>query len=220
MMWNFLIAVMLAASASGTEAKDIPLLERLAKGGAESVLSRLLDTSVVVDRLQLDLEGQYLELSGLSIANPKGYEGEQAIQVETVRIEADVKSLFSDSPLVHLARLSGVHVQAEANLKGRMNLKELLDRVSRFKGVPKMLRGPEKRWRIKRGLFESGEIALALPLLKQPSSKTIDSFEMSLMGKDDKGVTAAEAMTEILKQIVNQSGLLGDSPLQDLLFPR
>jgi len=212
-----LIAVAAAADVAPDEAPPT-MLEKVAQRGIGRVLSFVLDAPVAVERVRLDREAQVLELKHLRIANPKGFDGDTAIAVETVLVEADPKLLFSGEPLVRLVEASGAAVNAEVDLSHGLNLKKLMDSAGRFKG-PKLLKVlPKKRWRIEKGVLENGAVEIATPLLsKQTTRKTLERYEISLMGKDGKGVTANEAMVHVLQSLIERAGLLEGTGLEPLV---
>lgn len=224
-MLNAILAVgiLISADVGQDQNTDPTILERIARAGINQVLSFVLDTPASVERIRLDKEQQFLELSNLRIANPKGFQDGHAISVETARLEADIKSLFSDAPLVKLAKVAGVSVNAEMDLKRGLNLKKLLDSTKRLQGptLPKVSKGStEKRWRIEKASLENGVVNVNSPLLFQgPKQKKIDKFEMSLMGPDGKGVTANEAMSQILQTLIDKTGLLEGTGAESLLNP-
>lgn len=203
--------------------QDVPVLERVAVAAIGKVLSRVLDAPASVSRVQLDLKKQVLEVTGVKIGNPKGFDGgQQAIAVDLVRVEADPKLLFGREPAIRLVSVSGTTVNAELGLRG-LNLKTLLDNAGRR--VPKGLfeGDPNKRFKIEKGVLEKGIVNFNAALLGQNSSKEIGPLEISLMGRDNKGVTANEAMTTILKTLIEETGLLDHGadgilgPIGDLL---
>lgn len=203
---------------------DATALERLAKTGIGSVLSYVLDAPAQVESVRLDLKNQVLELGGLRIDNPEGFEKKAALTADTIRVEADPKSLFSREPLVRLIKVEDAAVNAEVNPLRGINLKKLLDSTTRFR-QPRFLKStPGKRWRIEKGLLEKGVVELNTQLLeKQTTRKSLDRIELSLMGKNGQGVTANEAMAEVLQILMEKCGLMETGgagaltePLRDL----
>ena len=219
-MIRVLLLIAIAAAGSDRVSDDRPptTLEKVAQRGIGRVLSFVLDAPATVERVRLDREAQVLELKNLRIGNPKGFHGDTAIAVETVLVEADPKSLFSGEPLVRLVKASGAAVNAEVNVSRGLNLKKLMDSAGRFKG-PKLLKLlPKKRWRIEKGVLENGAVEITTQLLtKQTTRKTLERYEISLMGKDGKGVTANEAMVHVLQLLIERAGLLEGSGLEPLV---
>jgi len=210
--------IVVAALGANEPAADAPLLERIAVSAIGKVLSRVLDAPASVSRVQLDLKGQVLLVSGLKIGNPEGFDGQQqAITVDTVRVEADPKLLFGKEPAIRLVSLAGTTVNADLGLRG-LNLKKLLDNAGRR--VPKgLLEGdPNKRFKVEKGLLEKGVVNFTSAVLGQNSSNEIGPIEISLMGADNKGVTANEAMSIILKKLLDETGLL-DQGVEGVLSP-
>lgn len=215
-----LLASICAAADDSTANNQVPLLEKIAIAGISHVLSNVLGTPCSLERVQLDLKQQVLAISGLKIGNPKGFNTPAAITVKTVRVEADPKLLFSKEPQIRLVQVDDAIVNAEASLKG-LNLKTLLDNANKMK-VPKMLQGdPNTRFRIEKAILGSGAFSFVSPIPGSKSSdKKLDRIEMSLMGNNNQGVTAAEAMSIIMQTLMDKTGMLkGDGDGNGLAAP-
>lgn len=203
-------------------------LEKVARLAIGRVLSYVLETDVSVGGIRLDTKAETLELSDLRIANPKGFEADQAFSLGKVLVDADPKSLFSDAPTIRRIEVSGAKANVEVNLKG-VNLKKLADSASRFK--PPGAQGPKKhgqtddpnakKWRIAKALMEncSVDIITALPF-KQTTRRSIDKIDLDLSGPDGTGLPANEAMAQVLNAIMDKLGLLkGVENLGSLALP-
>ncbi len=216
-----LIAVV-AMAASGADAGDaVPdnptTVERIVQKAVGSVLSMVLDTPTTVEGVRLDPETKGIELRGLRIANPKGFQAEEVISLEKAVVTADLKSLFSKEPIINVMEVSGATVNAEMDITRGINLKKLLDRVSKLK-MPKL--GPEKRWKIDKALVQNATFNVRTPIPgKENTQKTIESFETSLAGPDGRGVTTNEAVTFALQTLLDKSGMLEGTGAGSLLEP-
>lgn len=218
MRWFVVCVTLLAASCvwseEAQETRQEKPLERVARFAVGKVLSFVLETETTVGSVRLDPDKQIVELNNLRIGNPKGFDAETVIALENVRVQADPKLLFSDEPVVSLIGVRGASVNAEANVSRGVNLKKLLDSASRF-GEPKLLKLlPKKKWRIEKALIESCEVNIITQLLeKKTSTKKLERFEMSFLGKDGKGMTADQAMVKVLETLIEKIGLLEGSSL-------
>jgi len=207
------VVCLVALTAAGTETveadKEKPL-EKVARFAIGQVVSFVLDSPTTVERVRLNSEEQLLELNNLKIANPKGFDGDTAIFVENVRVQADPKLLFSDEPVVRVVGVTGASVNSEANLGRGFNLKKLLDNAMRF-GEPKLLkRLPKKKWRIEKAVVETCEVNMITKLLeKQTTTKRLERFEMDFLGEDGKGMTADQAIVKVLKTLMEKADVPG-----------
>ena len=217
-----ILSVLIAADKNDGDIEKARPLEGLAKAGVGAVLSSILETPCSVGGVQLNLRQQFLELSDLKIANPKKFSEGDAIAVKKVRVEADPKVLFSDEPAIRLIQVSGATVNAEQSLSQGLNLKKLLDNA---KGSGKDSKshkgGSKKKWRIEKAVLDdaTANITTEMPLRKT-AQKKIGYLEMTFGGKDNQGVPADEAMTQVLQTLIDKLGLFQDggvAPLVNLL---
>ena len=216
-----ILSALIAADKNDGDAEKARPLEGLAKAGVGAVLSNILETPCSVGGVQLKLREQFLELSDLKIANPKKFSEGDAIAVKKIRVEADPKVLFSEEPAIRLIQVSGATVNAEQTLSNGMNLKKLMENAERSKKGKAAKERPKKKWRIEKAVLDdcTANITTEMPLRKT-MQKTIDHLEMSFGGKDNQGVPADEAMTQVLQTLIDKLGLFqegGVAPLVNLL---
>jgi len=186
-------------------------LEEVARIGVSRVLSYVLDTPTSVDGVKLDRRAQTLELTGLCVANPDGFEAASAILAKTVRIEADIRSLFSQAPVISLVTIEGARINVETNLAHGSNMKKLMGNVSRFK-TPGLLKDlPKKQWKVEKAVLDNCIVENSTRLLtKETTSKTFDHLELDLAGANGKGLMANEALAKGLETVLEKTGLLSD----------
>jgi hypothetical protein len=209
---------MLLCSFAAPAEQQVPVLEKIAIAGIGSVLSNVLDAPCSISRVQLDLNKQVLELSGVKIGNPKGFDTASAIQVEHARVEADPKLLFGKAPEIRVLSIDGVTVNAEANRHG-INLKKLLDSANRRVPAPLLQGDPNKRFKINSAVLDNGIINITTDFLgKNTTEKKLNKIEMSLVGKDGQGVTAQEAMSTLMNKLLEETDLLNGG-LDQVLSP-
>jgi len=195
-------------------------LETGAKIAVETVLSFVLETRVTAERVRLDADTERFELLNLRIANPKAFDSETpAIAVKRILLEAPPDVLFAPDPVVRVVEVSGAVINADADLRHGINLKKLLDSAARFKG-PKP--DDQKKWVIEKGLLRESVVNLTTELLVQQTREyKLKPIEMTLKDKDGGGLTADQAISRVLRRILDEIGALGaegsGNPLADLL---
>lgn len=201
-----LIVVLCTFAAQAAE--QAPVLEKIAAAGISAVLSNVLDTPCSVSRVQLNMEKQVLELSGIKIGNPKGFDSDSAVQVGQALVEADPKLLFGKEPEIRVLSIEGVTVNAEVNRHG-INLKKLLDSANRRIPAPLLKGDPNKRFKINSAVLDSGTINITTDFVrKNTSRKEMKKIEMSLVGRNGQGVTAQEAMSTVMGRLLEETDLL------------
>ena len=87
--------------------------DRALKVGIETAATRILGVAVTVEEVSLSLFGGTLDLNGLVISNPVGYEYPNLLELGTAHVDVDVKSLLSDTVNIEEIRLDEVTVVIE-----------------------------------------------------------------------------------------------------------
>lgn len=175
-------------------------LETLAKVGIETALSFLLETRTTVEGVRLDPAAEVLELDGLRIANPKGFDGDApAFSAQRVRVEAKPEALFSPKAVIRLVEVEGGTVHAQMKIRRGLNLKRLLDSAARFK-TPRLL--GEKRWIVEKGIMTDCLLRFASDWPPRTYEYPLEPMELSMKGPGGRGVTADKALAEVLLRLI------------------
>ncbi len=87
--------------------------DRALKVGIETAATKVLGVGVAVDDVSLSLLGGTLDLSGLVINNPAGYEHPTLLELGNAHVDVDVKSLLSDTVNIEDITLDGITVVIE-----------------------------------------------------------------------------------------------------------
>ena len=82
-----------------------------------------LGTKVELKKFSSSLTGK-IDIQGLSVANPEGYNNPNAFVLERVFVDISIPSLFSNEIIVHEILVTGMQVDLEAKLN-RTNLTDL-----------------------------------------------------------------------------------------------
>lgn len=106
-------------------------LDKILKGAIEGVGSELLGVPVKVAEVEIDLKSGMGEIRGMSIANPAGYQAQNAFEMDTIRLEIDLSSLRSQPIMIDEFKVRSPVVELEARADGSSNLQELLDNIEK-----------------------------------------------------------------------------------------
>lgn len=106
-------------------------LDKILKGTIESVGSELLGVPVTVAEVELDLRSGMGQIRGMSIANPPGYQAQNAFEMDMIRLGIDLSSLSSQPIVINELHIRGPVVELEARDDGSTNLQNLLDNIKK-----------------------------------------------------------------------------------------
>lgn len=150
-----------------------------------------------------------IELRGLQVSNPKGYTAKNAIEVGRIAVHAPLRRLISSKPRIESIIVEAPSVTLEQGLTGS-NLSALINNAGSAKGG-----GGGKKLVI--GSLRIADARVTLVTTLQGALSTIinlPAIEMKeLGGEGNSGVTIAQTMALVLREIVqsavaNGSGVL------------
>ncbi len=104
-------------------------LDKIMKGAIEGIGSELLGVSVSVAEVELDLKSGMGQIRGVSIANPAGYQAQNAFEMDMIRLGIDLTSLRSQPFVINELNVQSPVVELEVKADGSTNLQDLLDNI-------------------------------------------------------------------------------------------
>lgn len=106
-------------------------LDQIVKSNIQSIGSDILKTELTVDNVSISPFTGEGTLEGLTIANPEGYEGEEAMTIRTISIRMDPLTVLSDTVMIHEVVVQSMEVFFEVDPSGS-NLGELHGNVQAY----------------------------------------------------------------------------------------
>lgn len=160
-------------------------LDRLVKEAIEDQGSRLTGTQVTLESVALELQQGRGTLTGLRVANPRGFTPGDAISVGRIVLALDLASVQSDPLVLREIELQDVSVLYERNQAGSGNLEIIRDNLTATTaqaepGAPEAT--GERRLRIMRLTWNEGLLTARLPGQEDPLQLELPALEMSDVG--------------------------------------
>ncbi len=183
-------------------------LNSIIKQGIETVGPRATGSEVKLAKADISILSGKGELKGIFIGNPKGFQTESAIKLDTVRMAIDVSSVFSDKIIIDEIFIDGPEITYEKS--GRSdNIKAILNNVKAFAGgskaapeSEKKTGGEEKKIQINNLIIKNGKVHMSATLLKgQKTSLPLSDIHLKDIGKDGEGTTMAKAMEKVFASL-------------------
>lgn len=200
--------------------------ESLIKTGIETAGTKALKVGVAIDDLDLSIYKGSVELKGLAIDNPAGYEQKHLLELGRGKVKTRMKSLMSDTVEIDSILLDGITVAIEQ--KGLdNNLQTVLKSIPKAEDKPK----EEPKAEAKNLLVKDLKItnttvkvkllpAQILPGQADTLELKLDPIEMKDLGSDDKLTTAklaSKVMVAIADGVAKQgAGILPDNVLNSV----
>lgn len=189
-------------------------LDALVKAAIEQHGSEATQTVVSVAGVNIDLKDGAGAISGLTIANPKGFAMPHAFSLGEIRVAIDLQSLQQEPYIINEITVLAPQVFVEINKDNQTNLNELKKNLATAQPAAEEKppapadetgSAAEPRLIIRRLTFADGDIQARVAALDNKEYKLkLPSLDMSGLGGSN-GATAAELTREILKRLTDRA---------------
>jgi hypothetical protein len=188
-------------------------LDRGIKRAVEVVGPRLTMVDVRLERVDLSLVSGRVELEGLFIGNPEGYQSASAIELGSMVLAARPSSFFSDKVVVKTLDLAGPMITFEGGLQDN-NLRKILDNVNASTEGRRSSDRGDRDESVDEGLklqvdelvVADGKVQVWMNVLGGRAT-TIDlpEIRMTNLGSGPEGITTAELTDRLLRVIIEKA---------------
>lgn len=174
-------------------------IDQIVKSEIEDSSSKLFNTAVTIDEVDLSLLDGSGTISGIRVANPDKFSSKPAINIHEVNIRIGLRSLFSDTILIKKVMLTRPQFYFEQ--RGlEVNLKILSDNMNLAESD-----SDSKNVIIDYLLIRNGQVEVSSDLDRQNTAKaTIEEFELKEMGRD-KSNTVQQSIYEIMDPLLDRA---------------
>ena len=190
-------------------------LDSLVKQAIETHGSKATQTAVIVENVKIDLANGTAGLSGLTIANPEGYEMPNAFSLGEIRTGIDLNSLQQEPYIIDEITVLAPQVFVEIDEDNKTNLNQLKKNLTAASATrstkEKQAEAPadssavEPRLIIRRLTFADGTIEAKAAALQGKELKVkLPELDMTNLG-GSKGATATELANEILTRLTDRA---------------
>jgi hypothetical protein len=195
-------------------------LDGIIKGAVEEVGSNLTQTNVTLDEVKFDLTSGKGQLSGLTIANPEGFDSDYAFRLDNITVAVDLKTL--GGPVIVISEVSIVGAKLIAEQKGdKTNLGVLIKNLEEFSsttdtGEAKDTTGPtDVRLMLEKFVFAGTKGTIVVEPFGQKALQLPD-IRLNNIGNKTTGLTPEQLADEILQSVIAQVQKAVESYLADI----
>lgn len=184
-------------------------LNAIVEAAIEKYGSQTTKTAVQVDKVRIQLTDGAGAISGLSIANPKGFDSQNAFALGAIETQIDIKSLAKGPITIDKVIVRKPQVFYEMNKDRQSNLNELYKNIAASTGGSSSTSKPaakseEPKLIIRRFEFADATVeANVVPLNKKYTLK-LPAIEMQNLGGKN-GATPSEISREVLDTITQRA---------------
>lgn len=189
-------------------------LDGVVRVGTERALSYVLKVDVTVDGADVDARAGTIALKGINIPNPEGYKTPHAMNFGEVFVEADIASFRTNEPTIRLIRVSEPDIIYDRKVN-TSNIDDLLANASSAEEEEAAPEEARKQLVIEKVLVEGSTIQVGLPFTEGRTMKAnVPNIEINDIGKKNDRVSPAEAMKEVLDEMLAAFAKVGADRLK------
>jgi len=187
-------------------------LGSLIKKGVETVGPKITQTEVKLSGATLSLVSGSGALKGFVLGNPAGFKTPSAIQVGSISVAIDPRSLLTDKVRVKEINIQSPEITFEGGLKGN-NLSKLLDNIQAASGSaggqgssgdP----GTSKKIQVDDLVVSGGKINLSVEVAVlggRSATVALPEIRLTGLGQGPDGITTADLTRKVLDEILKKA---------------
>lgn len=198
-------------------------LDHIIKNAVEKYASAATQSSVSLDSVKLTLSSGDGQLSGLSIANPKGFSTPKAFYLGSVKVNVDTPSIRGTGPIIiHEVIIDQPQVTYELLNSGDSNLQTIQKNTQAYassfqKGSStndqqasvagaEDAQKPSRKIVINNLIIRNGHVAIAQELLQgRQLGTSLPEIHLTDIGKNSGGATVAQVTQQVLSAIISSA---------------
>lgn len=175
-------------------------LDRIVKSGIESYGSEIAGTRVQVESVSISPISGEGTISGFTVSNPDGFEGDYMLSINDFSISLDVLSLLSDEILIHEIILSEASFFVEQTASGN-NVMQILNNIDAMAETE----SSETSMIIDRFYMENGGIYLGSSIGEEVEANyTIESLEVRDIGRENQTGDTIETIANLADRVAEE----------------
>ena len=170
-------------------------------------------------------------LNGLFIGNPAGYKGASAFELGALKVALDSETVADDVVVIKSIDINAPLVTYEPGGTAGSNLQQLMKNVDSFvakQGGAKEKSAPAEQSQkqpagesgakivVNRITISDGKIKIVTPLSSEGLSAPLPTIELTDVGRDKGGISAADAFKLVMEKVVAAAGGAAAGPLADI----
>lgn len=190
-------------------------LDSIVKNGIEVVGSRTLGTAVTVDSVLVSPISGQGTISGLRVENPEGFDSQYAFELESVSVNLDVNSLFSEVVEIESITIMQPIITYETKITTD-NIRTLLANLpeSEAAGSEEETTEPSQQVVVRELHIRGSQLNFVTAVVSAPI--TLADIEIRDIGAEGGSTSAANAIRVVLQELT-RTILSSDLPTLDLL---
>lgn len=194
-------------------------LDSIVASGIRKFGSDATGVPVELGSVSISLLGGSVALNKLAIANPEGYHEKHAFGFDKFFVDVDLGTVTSDTIVIDLIEIDGIHVAFEPTLTGGGNLVDIKNNIDNYLGKEKVApaktpgepapdeeKKPGKKVVIRKLMITNGSVTVASRMLSTGMTLPLATIEMTDIGEKGDSRTPAEVLAEVYAKLMEAVG--------------
>jgi hypothetical protein len=187
-------------------------INSIVKAGVQTVGPQITKVPITVDGVNISVFSGSGEITGLVVGNPEGYKTPSAISVGHVAVAVSPGSVVSDKVVVRSVVVQNPEITFEGSLNGN-NLSKILANVQAVAGGGSSSKEPAakdkgagKKLQVDEFKLIGAKLHASITLLGGKAvTLPIPDIILTNLGQGPEGITPAELISLVLKQVTESS---------------
>lgn len=188
-------------------------LNHIVKTAVVTYGPKLTGTTVSLDSVNLSLLTGSAKVKGLAVGNPQGFKTTESMSVGVIAVGLNPMSVLSRKVVIRSIRIESPNITFEGGLAGN-NLAQILDNVSasgqssgtlstNAATAPKS----EKKYEVDDLVVSGAKVQVFINGIgmAKPEVIPLPDIQLTDLGKDDQGITAADLTSRVLSAISSKT---------------
>lgn len=182
-------------------------LDRIVHKGVEKVGPAVTKVEVKLKDVDLSPFSGSGQLQGFVVGNPPGYKTPAAIQVGSVAVKVEPRSVLGDKVIIRSIKMEAPEITFEGDLKGN-NLSKILENVQGTEEKPPASEEEKKattrKLQVDDFLLTGAKVHVHSSLLQgKAATVSIPDIHLTNLGQGPEGITPAELTKRILREVLD-----------------
>jgi hypothetical protein len=203
-------------------------LNWVVRTGVQKVGGSVTKVDVKLRSVNLSLLSGAGEFKGLVVGNPPGFGTPWAMNVGTLSLAVEPRSLLSDKVIVRSVLVDAPEITFETDLRAS-NLGKLLENVTgppaQGQGAPAQASPPapapqpaktSRKFQVDDFLIKDAKVHISVTPLGRSASVTLPEIHLQNLGTGPEGITAAELTQRILQAIEKNAAQAASASFTDV----
>jgi len=213
--------VVLIAIAAGIAWYLFSNLDSMVKAAIETYGTAAAQADVRVDKVSITIASGSATISGLSVANPRGFSDQHALELGSITATIDASSITGTGPIViKQVDVERPQVTYEVDNSGASNLATIQKNATSYaggrtpSGAAPANSQPRRKLVIDDLIIRQGRVGISASLLKGKSlTAPLPEIHMTNIGKSSGGATPGQVAGQVLAAISGAAAKVGSGEL-------